>query len=210
LSIHSDSVPLSALQHWIFCPRQWGLIHLDRIWAENRATVEGRLLHERADGGVAESRPGIRVLRDVEIRSEAYGLHGVADVVELRGGQPRPVEYKRGRPKAHRADEVQLCAQALCLEDMFACHIPSGDLFYGESRRRLTVELDDDLRALTIQTARSIRKATSAGRAPGPVFTASRCDACSLKEACRPEALERPRNVQRWIAAQISSKGAPE
>lgn len=102
------SLPLSALQHWLFCPRQCARIHVERTWAENRFTAEGRILHERADEGRPESRDGIRILRAVQIASTRHGLHGVADVVELRGGLPYPVEYKRGRPKAHRADEVQL------------------------------------------------------------------------------------------------------
>ncbi len=101
-----------------FCPRQCALIHVERLWAENRLTAEGRVLHERTDDGRPESRDGIRILRSVHVASTALGVWGVADVVELRVGEPYPVEYKRGRPKAHRADEVQLCAQAICLEEM--------------------------------------------------------------------------------------------
>jgi CRISPR-associated exonuclease Cas4 len=213
LSSRSDdavSVPLSALQHWIFCPRQWGLIHLDRIWAENRATVEGRLLHERADAGGVETRPGVKALRGVELRSAAHGLHGVADVVELRGGVPRPVEYKRGRPKPHQADEVQACAQAMCLEEMFDRPVPEGDLFYGAIRRRLIVDFNDELRARVVQTAAAIRVALASGKAPGPVYHPEKCEQCSLKDACRPKALESPRPVPRWLRAQIDASGAPE
>lgn len=205
----SDDISLSALQHWLFCPRQYGLIHIDRVWAENRLTAEGRVLHDRADGGRAETRPGIRILRAVEIRSDRHGLHGVADVVELRGGQPYPVEYKRGRPKAHRADEVQLCAQALCLEEMFSCTIAEGALFYGQTRRRVTVPFDDELRALTLHTADAIDACRSAGIVPAMGYEARRCDACSLIDLCQP-GLNRSRRVADWLARAIDSPGAPE
>ena len=131
-------VPLSALQHWLFCPRQCALIHVERLWAEDQATAEGRLLHEQVDSGRGETRPGVRVARGIQIRSLALGVSGKADAVELRGQPPTPfpVEYKRGKPKAHRADEVQLCAQAICLEEAFGTPVPQGALFYGETRRR--------------------------------------------------------------------------
>ena len=142
------SLPLSALQHCLFCARQCALIHVERLWSENVATAEGRVLHERADGGHPESRNGARVLRAVQLASEEHGLHGVADVVEMRGETPYPVEYKRGRPKAHRADEVQLCAQALCLEEMTGAAVPEGALFYGKTRRRKVVEARNIIRDL--------------------------------------------------------------
>lgn len=208
---HSDadtSVPLSALQHWLFCPRQCALIHVERVWAENRLTAEGRVLHERADAGRPESRDGIRILRAVQIASERHGLHGVADVVELHGETPYPVEYKRGRPKAHRADEVQLCAQGLCLEEMTGQAVPQGALFYGTERRRKVVPCDDTLRALTLQVARDVRDAIRTGTIPSPVFDAKRCDACSLRDLCRPLS---PRQVgARWLADHIIRAGIPE
>src|SRR5690625_2627939 len=132
-----ESSPISALQHWLFCPRQCALIHAEQLWRDNRLTAEGRILHERPDTGVAESREGNRILRAVQIASRRLGLHGVADVVEMHGSQPFPVEYKRGRPKAHRADEAQLCAQALCLEEMTGQPVAEGALFYGQRRRRV-------------------------------------------------------------------------
>ncbi|MDT8267268.1 CRISPR-associated protein Cas4, partial [Roseomonas sp. DSM 102946] len=134
-------IPLSALQHQIFCPRQCALIHVEQLWAEDGATAEGRLLHERVDAGKGETRPGLRVARGIALRSLALGVVGKADTVEFRGRppQPYPVEYKRGRPKAHRADEVQLCAQAVCLEEMSGTTIPEGALFYGQTRRRVVV-----------------------------------------------------------------------
>ena len=203
-----ESLPLSALQHWLFCPRQCALIHVERVWAENRATAEGRVLHERADGGHPESRDGARVLRAVQVASEAHGLHGVADVVEMRGGIPYPVEYKRGRPKAHRADEVQLCAQALCLEEMTGHAVPEGALFYGKTRRRKAVALDANLRALTLSVAAEARAAIDGGVLPPPVHVPRRCDACSLIELCRPEAPRDPGSG--WMARRLARAGVPD
>ncbi|MCW5759921.1 MAG: CRISPR-associated protein Cas4, partial [Phenylobacterium sp.] len=154
-------IPLSALQHWLFCPRQAALIHVEGLWAEDRATAEGRLLHAQVDAGGAESRPGVRIARGVQLRSLALGVSGKADVVELHGrsSAPFPVEYKRGKPKSHRADEVQLCAQAICLEEAFDAPVPEGALFYGEKRRRTLVAFDPELRALTHRVAAEAREA---------------------------------------------------
>jgi CRISPR-associated exonuclease Cas4 len=202
-----DLVPLSALQHHLFCPRQCGLIHIERQWAENRFTAEGRLLHEKADGGAGDRRGKVRTLRALPLRSVKYGLTGVADVVELRGTKtaplPCPVEYKRGKPKAHRADEVQLCAQALCLEEMFNVSIPEGALFYGETRRRTIVALDEDLRALTVDTVAAVRAMLTSCVTPPAVYAKRTCDACSLIEICRPRRLSRPPRVADWLAAEL-------
>ncbi|KPQ01761.1 MAG: CRISPR-associated RecB family exonuclease Cas4 [Rhodobacteraceae bacterium HLUCCA12] len=206
----SDDIPLSALQHWLFCPRQYALIHIERLWAENRFTAEGRVLHERADAGRSETRPGIRTLRGVEIRSERHGLSGVADVVELRGGRPFPVEYKRGQLKSHRADEVQLCAQALCLEEMFACDIREGALFYGKRRRREIVQMDADLRALTLDTAQAVRACRASGELPRPAYDPVRCDRCSLYDACRPRLGARRSGVAAWLGRAITAEVTPE
>lgn len=206
--IASDSLPISALQHWLFCPRQCALIHIERVWAENRLTAEGRVLHERADDGRPESRDGIRILRSAQIASKIYGLHGVADVVEMHGDIPYPVEYKRGRPKAHRADEVQLCAQALCLEEMTGHPIPEGALFYGKTRRRKIIALDEELRATTLKVASEARSSIDTGTLPAPVFEPRRCNACSLAELCHPEA---PRDrSSSWMATRVSRVGVPE
>jgi len=203
-----SSLPLSALQHWLFCPRQCALIHVERLWAENRFTAEGRVLHERADEGHPESRAGVRVLRSVSVASDTHALHGVADVVEMCGSVPYPVEYKRGRPKAHRADEVQLCGQALCLEEMTGHEVPKGALFYGRNRRRKVVAMDDDLRALTLDVAREARAALDDGTLPPPVHDPRRCDACSMHDLCRPEA---PRDPGRdWMARHLVRAGVPE
>lgn len=198
------------MQHWLFCPRQYALIHLEQLWEENQFTAEGRILHDRVDAGQPETRPGIRILRGVQIRSDRYRLYGIADVVELRGGQPYPVEYKRGKPKSHRADEVQLCAQGLCLEEMFACDIPEGALFYGKTRRRSLVSIDSELRGLTLQVAAEIRQCQSSGALPAAVYDPKRCDQCSLLDHCRPLLGSRRNSVARWLERALEAKGAPE
>jgi len=201
-------IPLSALQHHLFCPRQCALIHVEQLWAEDVATAEGRLLHEKADSGQPETRPGVRIARGVALRSVALGVSGKADVVEFHGGRrgawgpPFPVEYKRGKPKAHRADEVQLCAQAICLEEVFGGPVDEGALFYGETRRRQTVAFDDTLRALTAQTAAAARAMIAAQITPAPVHMPA-CRRCSLEELCQPARLEKPPSVARWLAAQL-------
>ena len=154
-----ELIPISALQHMLYCPRRCALIHIERQWAENRFTAEGNLLHQRADAGGHESRRGVRIARSVAVRSLQLGVFGIADVVEVRDeGALYPVEYKRGRPKGHRADQVQLCAQALCLEEMLGGPVPEGALFYGRSRRRRVVVFDSDLRALTERVAADTRE----------------------------------------------------
>lgn len=201
-------IPLSALQHYLFCPRQCALIHVEQLWAEDVATAEGRLMHERVDAGRAETRPGVRVARGTALRSLTLGLAGKADAVEFHGagrgdhGRPFPVEYKRGKPKPHRADEVQLCAQAICLEEMFGMAVPEGALFYGITRRRQQITFDDDLRALTIGTAGAARAMIAAMTTPLPVHMPS-CRHCSLESLCQPARLEKPQSVARWLAAQM-------
>ncbi|MDE0651031.1 MAG: CRISPR-associated protein Cas4, partial [Gammaproteobacteria bacterium] len=159
-----ELVPLSALQHLLYCERQCALIHQEQSWVDNRLTVEGLHLHRRVDSGNDETRRNLVVLRGLPVRSAKLGLSGKADVVEFRRiacgsgvvldgregfWSPRPVEYKRGRPKRHRADEVQLCAQALCLEEMFDVRVSCGDLFYGAGKRRSEVVFDEELRRTT-------------------------------------------------------------
>ena len=198
-------LPISALQHYLFCPRQCALIHVERLWAENTATAEGRILHEKADSGKADRRGGLQTLRSVQLRSFALGVAGIADVVERRGDVLTPVEYKRGKPKAHRADEVQLCAQALCLEEMFGVTVPEGVLFYGAVRRRHTVAIDAELRALTVHVANDAHAMVRAGRTPPPVWATKLCGACSMAELCRPKRIMNPPDVSKWLARMIES-----
>jgi CRISPR-associated exonuclease Cas4 len=156
----ADFIALSALQHYLYCPRQCALIHIEQAWAENAATAEGRVAHERVHAVESEVRRGVRTVTGMPLRSDRLGVVGIADVVELHRAaegdwRPFPVEHKRGRPKAHRADEVQLCAQSMALEEMFAVEIAEGALFYGQSRRRTPVAFDLTLRALTKEVAAS-------------------------------------------------------
>lgn len=213
MSSPSDpSLPISALQHWIFCPRQFALIHVERLWAENLLTAEGRLLHERTDAGQNERRGDVKILRAVQIACGRLGIHGVADVVELHGHpvRPLPIEYKRGRPKAHRADEVQLCAQALCLEEMFATSISEGALFYGQTRRRKSVPFNADLRSLTERVVVEARECLLSTETPLPIFEDRKCTSCSLKELCRPEAISASVCVDNWLSRMVLGKRIPE
>lgn len=202
-----DLIPISALQHYLYCPRQYALIHIERLWAENRHTAEGRVLHDRADEPGTEQRHGVRTATAMPIASAELGIAGVADVVEFRrteaGTIVCPVEYKRGRPKSHRADEVQLCAQALCLESMLKCTIPEGALYYGQTRRRKVVPLDAELRRLTLDTIAATRALFESRRTPSATYEARRCDACSLIDLCQPREIGRSRPVQAWLQRQI-------
>jgi CRISPR-associated exonuclease Cas4 len=188
-----DLLPLSALQHFLFCERQCALIHIEGQWADNRLTVEGTHQHKKAHDGPAEMRRGVRTTRGMAVRSFRLGLTGKADVVEFErltggGAAPFPVEYKRGRPKTHDADPVQLCAQALCLEEMLGVSVPKGALFYGQVRRRLEVVFSSELRALTEETARRLHELIAAGRTPS-AFREPKCDSCSLVELCLPASM---------------------
>ena len=201
----NELVPISALQHFLYCPRQFALIHIERLWVENRLTAEGRALHRRVEQGVADRRFGVRTERSVPVRSRRLGVVGVADVVEIHeGGRVFPVEYKRGRPKQHRADEVQLCAQAICLEEMLGQAIPEGSLYYGRSRRRIPVRFDAALRACTALAARQVRQLIAEGTTPAPIHERGKCDPCSLRSVCRPERLQQPVPVAGWLDAALA------
>jgi len=199
----ADLIPISALQHTLYCVRQCALIHVEQIWAENRLTAEGRILHDKSDQPGSEKRRGVRTVTAMPLRSLRLGVSGVADVVELHNSSgktiPFPVEYKRGSPKAHRADEVQLCAQAICLEEMFAVSLVEGALFYGETRRRHPVIFDADLRGLTEDVANKTRELILAGLVPRVAYGAKRCRACSLLEICQPRLTADGGKVSRWL-----------
>ncbi|TWB25729.1 CRISPR-associated protein Cas4 [Nitrospirillum bahiense] len=200
-----DPIPLSALQHHLFCPRQCALIHVERQWAENASTAEGRVLHERVDQPGRSYRDRVRTVRSLPLRCRRLNLIGVADVVEFQAPdhRPYPVEFKRGRPKAHRADEVQLCAQALCLEEMFGQPVMEGALFYGEKRRRMAVAFDTELRTLTERVAADVHTMIDQGRTPPPVHEPSRCRQCSLIDLCQPRRLAAPPSVADWLRRHL-------
>jgi CRISPR-associated exonuclease Cas4 len=186
-----EPVSISALQHAVYCLRQAALIHVERIWEENRFTAEGRVLHDVAHTAGERGGRGARRVMALPLASARLGLAGVADLVEFRRGPegetPFPVEYKRGKPKAHRADEVQLCAQALCLEEMTGRPVPEGALYYAEPKRRTQVTFDVELRRLTEDTALAFAALVAEGRTPPAEWRADRCRACSLLDACRPK-----------------------
>ncbi len=211
-------LPISALQHLLFCERQCALIHIEQVWADNQFTAEGNLLHERTHEGPDESRPGVRITRALPVRSLELGLSGQCDVVEFHlgsAGAPPAlesaslsssrialVEYKRGKPKAHAADEVQLCAQALCLEEMLGCPIAGGALFYGKRRRQTPVIFDETLRALTRDSARRLHQLFAARITP-PAVREKKCESCSLLDLCLPDALRLRTSVASWFAARV-------
>ncbi len=200
----SDLIPLSALQHQLFCPRQCALIHVEQAWAENRLTAEGRVLHEATSEIGSEKRRGVRVVTSMPLASRRLGVSGIADLVEMHKDadgtwQPFPVEYKRGKPKSHRADEVQLCAQAMALEEMFEVTLTEGALFYGETRRRVTVPIDPALRALTTTVANETRALLASGTTPAPIYEKRKCGACSLVELCQPKRIARTETASAWL-----------
>ena len=186
--LESDLLPLSALQHLLYCERQCALIHIEQAWSENRFTAEGRVAHARVHGGGHETRDGVRMARDVALRSLRLGLVGKADVVEFRDGVPYPVEHKRGHNKANNCERGQLRAQALCLEEMMGVPVPEGALFYGEPRRRTVVALDAALRAETEGAAVRLHELFDAGRTPPAVYDKAKCERCSLLDVCKPRA----------------------
>lgn len=202
-------LPLSGLQHYLFCPRQCALIHLEQEWRENRLTAEGRVLHKKAHDGPDESRPGIRITRGMAVSSSLLGLSGQCDVVEFHtDGTVVPVECKRGSPKAHQADEIQLCAQAIALEEMLGLSeygIREGRIFYGKHRRRHAVIFDEELRALTYNTSVALHSMIASRRTPPPIYTPDKCDACSLNEICNPEACSPKSSTQEWFEKQALS-----
>jgi CRISPR-associated exonuclease Cas4 len=187
-----EPIPLSALQHAVYCLRQAALIHIERLWEENRYTAEGRVLHDATHEPGERRRKGVRRVTALPLASHRLNLTGVADLVEFIASEDGeiayPVEFKRGKAKLHRADEVQLCAQALCLEEMTGRPVTEGALFYAETKRRLVVPFDAELRRLTEKAARDLAALFASGRTPQAVYRANRCRACSLIDLCKPKA----------------------
>ncbi|HCE44360.1 MAG TPA: CRISPR-associated protein Cas4 [Lentisphaeria bacterium] len=201
-------IPLSALQHFLYCERQCALIHVERVWQENRFTLEGEFMHEKVDDQKVRAQGAdVRIEYGLMMRSLKLGITGKADVVEFHkntAGEwiPYPVEYKRGKPKENRCDEVQPCAQALCLEEMMGVSIPEGSLYYGKTRHRHDVSFDEELRNLTIETIDRLHKLIDERKTPAPVYEKEKCDNCSLQELCMPKAMRK--NVEKYIADEIS------
>jgi len=207
-----ELIPISALQHLVFCPRQCALIHIEQVWTENVFTAEGRGLHEKVHETEAESRDGVRIVRGLRLRSLVLGLVGQADVVEfhadadgaavprLEGSyRPFPVEYKRGKPKIDVCDEVQLCAQAMCLEEMLGASIPRGALFYGRPRRRKEVEFTETLRQQTRDTAGQLHELFRSRQTPRAAYS-KKCESCSLLECCMPKITGIHKNIRHYLS----------
>lgn len=210
-----DYLQLAGLQHFSFCRRQWALIHLEQQWAENLLTVQGQILHEKAhDAGSRELRGDVLTVRGMHIHSPTLGVSGACDVVEFRRAadgvplagreglwRPYPVEYKRGAPKAIDADRLQLCAQAMCLEEMLCCDIPEGALFYGETRRREIVPFSDALREQVRACLEEMHELFRRKHTPR-VRPGKSCNACSLRDSCLPR-LGRSRSVRAYLRGRL-------
>lgn len=210
-----DFLSLSGLQHFAFCRRQWALIHIEDQWAENYRTVDGNLMHEHVhDQEVKESRGDRLIVRGLAVHSMRLGVSGQCDAVEfvrdsagipLRGREglwlPYPVEYKRGKPKEHCADELQLCAQAMCLEEMLCCAVPEGALYYGEPRRRTVIPFTPQLRGQVRDSLEEMHQLYQRCHTPR-VKPSTSCNACSLKEQCLPKLMNRKR-VSDYLAAAM-------
>lgn len=212
-------LPLSAVSQYVHCPRRCALIHLEQVWSENAFTAEGNVLHEKAHSGANESRGDMKILRSLRLRSLRLGLTGIADVVEMHRREPAeggvqvpglagtwlpfPVEYKRGASKDIRCYEVQLCAQAICLEEMLAAKIPEGALFLGEKQHRTPVLFDAALRAETEAACAAVQKLFAEGVTPRADYS-KRCSSCSLLEACLPQSAGGGKSARAWLARQLA------
>lgn len=212
-----DYLPLSGIQHFAFCRRQWALIHIENQWAENERTVDGIIMHEKAHSGDAESRGDVVIMRALRVFSATLGVSGECDVVEFHRNadgislnghnglwQPYPVEYKLGKPKEHNADEMQLCAQAMCLEEMLCCTIPCGALFYGEPRRRTEVEFTPELRRAVEDSLNEMHDYYKRGYTP-KAKPRKGCSACSLKEICLPKMAQR-KSVAAYVEGALNEE----
>lgn len=197
-----EPVPLSALQHWSYCPRQCGLIHLEQAFEDNIHTARGQAVHHLVDEPGYEMQAGVKVERSLPLWSERLGLIGKADLVELHpDGTVFPVEFKHGRKRRKLHDDLQLAAQALCLQEMLARPVPRGAIYHASSRRRREVEITPELEHLVEETAAAIRSMFTAGKLPPPV-TDGRCRECSLKDLCQPEAIS-ARSRLRSLRAEL-------
>jgi CRISPR-associated exonuclease Cas4 len=204
-----DLIPMSALSHAYYCPRRYALIHLEQIWAENRFTAEGEALHERVHRERHESRRLFREEYGMSARSLKFGLTGKCDLVEIwldpntkKPVRVNPVEFKRGRKKANDVDRVQLCAQTLCLEEAFNLPIDKGEFYYFQERRRVSADINDDLRATTIALIDRIRAINACEKTPIATYDKKKCDACSLIDYCMPKYAVK--SVNRYARAQIA------
>lgn len=188
-----EFIQISALQHYVFCPRQCALIHVENIWHDNVWTVRGEILHEKVDSDTYETRGNVRTVRGLRIHSPKLGIVGRADVVEfhrLKNGEEQavPVEFKAGKSKEDISDKVQLCAQALCLEYMLGMSVPRGFFFYGRPRRRESVDIDEQLRSQTIEIIHAVRNMIKSEQIPAAKYM-KKCASCSIENYCQPRSM---------------------
>lgn len=201
-----ELLPISALQHYVFCSRQCALIHIEQVWDENVFTAEGRILHERVHEHKPELRGKVRYEYGVPLRSLELGLVGMADLLEFHRSDingkeiwlPYPVEYKRGRPKKDDCDRIQLCAQAMCLEEMLGLSISEGALFYGQTHHRTGVIFDLALRARVVAVSQELREFLKGGRTPAAEYD-EKCKSCSIEKLCMPKILMKPGKVKKYL-----------
>ncbi|HPC94993.1 MAG TPA: CRISPR-associated protein Cas4 [Sedimentisphaerales bacterium] len=207
-----ELIPVSALQHWMYCPRQCALIHIEQVWTENVFTAEGRGLHEKVHDAETETRDRVRIVRGLRLHSLVLGLVGQADVVEFVSAEmgtalpgieglwrPFPVEYKRGKPKSDASDEIQLCAQAMCLEEMLGLSISEGALFYGRPRRRKKVEFTEALRQETTHAAQQLHELFRQGQTPRVAYS-KKCPNCSLVKVCMPSITGITKDIRHYLS----------
>ena len=184
----ADPIMLSALEHYVYCPRQCALIHVEQVWSENLYTMRGQDMHERVHDDSSHELAGVRLERSLPVWSRTLNLTGKADLVEFHGEQPYPVEYKSGRRRRGTPEILQLCAQAICLEEMFGVEVPKGALFWHGSRERQEVVFTDAMREQVQQVTHAVREMLDQMITPPPVND-KRCENCSLKEFCLPGVL---------------------
>ena len=202
----SDYLLLSGLQHIKFCPRQCALIHIEQLWQENYFTASGRAQHEKVHSGIGESRRVMRTERDLKIASSLLGITGQTDAVEFYlNGTIIPVEYKHGEPKEDSCDEVQLCAQVICLEEMLNCKITEGALYYFKIRKRFPVKITDELRSETIELSQRFHELVESGKTPSAEYK-RKCESCSFIDECFPESAGRNKSVEIYLKRRIQSE----
>jgi len=204
-----EFLQLSALQHFIFCQRQCALIHIEQLWTENILTTEGKIMHENVHSEHSSNQADIKIARGMAINSHELGLSGKADLVEFHKVEgsckwiPFPIEYKRGKPKKNNSDKIQLCAQALCFEEMVKIKIPCGALFYGRTRHRLNIKFDKLLRQETRKRALMLHDFIKKGKTPLPIYEA-KCKSCSFIEECLPKVISNKISINEYLLKEIA------
>lgn len=213
-------LPLSAVGQYLYCPRRFALLNIEQQWDDNYFTVEGKILHEKADSGVRESRGTTRIIRSIRLRSYKLGVTGIADVVEFHRSAsdeigislpkvdgrwcPFPVEYKRGAAMNQDGYKAQLCLQALCLEEMMDVPVPAGALFLGEKQGRVKIEFTSELRAQVVNACHAMQRLFASGLTPPPTF-GKWCASCSIVELCRPKLIAATRSARAWLEQAVGA-----